>query len=93
MKQGLSLGAEINSLGERWTGWTALHHAADAGHDHIVTFLLEQGADKDKITLDYSNYTPLHLAVTKRHVTVVKTLLEAGADTEMFTATGRQTTF
>ena len=88
VEYGLSIGAEINSLGERWTGWTALHHAADAGHGHVVTFLLEQGADKDRIVLDYSNYTALHLAVTKRHVTVVKILLDAGADTEMFTATG-----
>ena len=54
----------------------------------MVTFLLDQGADKDRIVLDYSNYTALHLAVTKRHVTVVKILLDAGADTEMFTATG-----
>ena len=54
----------------------------------MVTFLLERGADKDRIVLDYSNYTALHLAVTKRHANVVKILLDAGADTEMFTATG-----
>ena len=89
VEYGLSIGAEINSLGERWTGWTALHHAADAGHGHIVSLLLERGADRDKIVLDYSNYTALHLAVTKRHANVVKILLEAGADTEVFTATGR----
>ena len=53
-----------------------------------MKFLLERGADKDRIVLDYSNYTALHLAVTKRHADVVKILLEAGADTEMFTATG-----
>ena len=90
VEYGLSIGAEINSLGERWTGWTALHHAADAGHGHVVTFLLERGADKDRIVLDYSNYTALHLAVTKRHANVVKILLDAGADTEMFTATGER---
>ena len=58
-----------------------------------MKFLLEQGADKDRIVLDYSNYTALHLAVTKRNANVVKILLEAGADTEMFTATGGRFTF
>ena len=67
MKYGLSIGAEINSLGERWTGWTALHHAADAGQVEVVEYLLEHGADRDRISLDYSNHTALHFAVIKRH--------------------------
>ena len=50
--------------------------------------MVEQGADKDRITLDYSNYTALHLAVSKRHYHVVDYLLSVGVDTEMFTATG-----
>ena len=63
--RGLEAGAEINSLGERWTGWTALHHAADAGHCAVVRLLLERGADKDRPALDYSAHTPLHMAVAK----------------------------
>jgi hypothetical protein len=88
VKQGLSAGADINGLGEKWTGWTALHHAADAGHAEIVQYLLTEGADKDRITLDYSSYTALHLAVSKLHIEVVKVLLAAGADAELYTATG-----
>ena len=88
VKHGLSIGAEINSLGERWTGWTALHHAADAGHLHVVQYLLDQGADKNRIALDYSNFTPLHMAVSKRHYEVVDLLLKSGVDTEMYTNTG-----
>ena len=67
VKRGLSLGAEINSLGEKWTGWTALHQAADAGQVEVVNFLLDQGADTDRTSLDYAAHTALHLAVTKRH--------------------------
>merc|ERR1712066_1134951 len=54
----------------------------------IVQYLLGQGADKDKITLDYSQYTALHLAVSKCHYDAVEVLLAAGADTELYTATG-----
>eukprot|EP00091_Calanus_sinicus_P018844 TRINITY_DN4448_c0_g1_i4.p2 TRINITY_DN4448_c0_g1~~TRINITY_DN4448_c0_g1_i4.p2 ORF type:complete len:104 (+),score=42.84 TRINITY_DN4448_c0_g1_i4:146-457(+) len=43
VKEGLSAGADINGLGEKWTGWTALHHAADAGHAEIVQYLLSVG--------------------------------------------------
>ena len=70
MKRGLTLGAEINSLGEKWTGWTALHHAADAGQEEVVRFLLDQGADTDRLSLDYAAHTALHLAVSKRHYQV-----------------------
>ena len=87
LKHGLNIGADINGLGEKWTGWTALHHAADAGHAPAVTFLLEAGADIDKYTLDYANHTALHLAVTKRFYDVVDILLAAGVNTEVYTKT------
>ena len=88
MRAGLAGGADINGLGEKWTGWTALHSAADAGQAEVVRFLLAEGADIDRITLDYSSYTALHLAVSKLHLEVVEVLLAAGADTELYTATG-----
>merc|ERR1712215_113116 len=88
VKAGLGAGADINGLGEKWTGWTALHHAADAGHADVVAYLLKEGADKDMTTLDYSSYTALHLAVSKLHVDAAKVLLDAGADSELYTATG-----
>ena len=43
---------------------------ADAGQVEVVSFLLEQGADMDRLSLDYAAHTPLHLAVTKRHYQV-----------------------
>jgi len=88
VKAGLTAGADINGLGEKWTGWTALHSAADSGHPEIVQYLLGEGADIDRITLDYSSYSSLHLAVSKLHIETVKVLLAAGADTELYTATG-----
>ena len=86
VKHGLAIGADLDGLGEKWTGWTALHAAADNQQAHVVKWLLEQGADKNKITLDYSGYTALHLAVGKTNYEIVKLLLDAGADTEVYTA-------
>ena len=86
VKNGLAIGADLDGLGEKWTGWTALHAAADNQQVHVVKWLLEQGADKNKITLDYSGYTALHLAVSKTNYEIVKLLLDAGADTEQYTA-------
>ena len=63
-----------------------MHAAADNQQVHVVKWLLEQGADKNKITLDYSGYTALHLAVSKTNYEIVKLLLDAGADTEQYTA-------
>jgi len=88
LEKGLSEGADINGLGEKWTGWNALHSAADAGQVEAVKLLVSRGADVNYCTLDYSDSSPLHLAVTKLHVEVVKALLSAGADTELWTATG-----
>ena len=49
-----------------FAGWTALHHAADAGQEEVVRFLLERGADRDKVSLDYAAHSALHFAVIKR---------------------------
>ena len=86
VKHGLAIGADLDGLGEKWTGWTALHAAADNQQAHVVKWLLDQGADKDKITLDYCEYTALHLAVSKTDYETVKYLLDAGVDTEKYTA-------
>jgi len=86
VKHGLAIGADLDGLGEKWTGWTALHAAADNQQAHVVKWLLDQGADRNKITLDYSGYTALHLAVGKTNYEIVTYLLDAGADTEIYTA-------
>lgn len=43
----LQQGAEIESRDHK--GWTALFHATYAGHQNMVKFLLEQGADMNSV--------------------------------------------
>lgn len=55
----------------------ALHIASECGHDHMVRFLLEKGAD---VHCDYGEGTALHFAAFGGHETVVKMLIDWGAD-------------
>jgi ankyrin repeat protein len=63
-------------------GRTALHKAAENGHNDVVLALLENGADPDAQEEAF-NQTPLHLAALNGHKAVVQTLLdhEASANT------------
>jgi TonB family protein len=59
-------------------GWTALMHAASAGHEAVVRVLLDAGADirrRDKV-----GETALHLAAANGRTAVSRLLLQAGAD-------------
>ncbi|KAI0258368.1 ankyrin repeat-containing domain protein, partial [Gloeopeniophorella convolvens] len=49
-----------------------------AGHLDIVAYLLENGAEVDKV--DGSGWTPLHIAVSAGQDEVVRELVGAGAD-------------
>ncbi|XP_060851958.1 ankyrin repeat and death domain-containing protein 1A-like [Rhopalosiphum padi] len=57
---------------------TALHHAAIAGHTHVVRRLVHAGANTS--TTNKQGRTPLHSACEKGHVDVVEFLLGHGAD-------------
>lgn len=70
---------------------TPLHGAAGAGHDPVVSFLLEKGADIDDG--NYMKYTPLHLAAKNGHETTVKLLVEKGADLNAKSSRGRVPAF
>ena len=61
-------------------GRTALSHASDAGHHHVVEFLAASGAD---IHLpDINGTTPFMYAALKGHIDIMTSLIELGADTD-----------
>jgi uncharacterized protein len=53
-------------------GWTALHHAAQAGHGAVVKFLLENGADLHAPTLSGSNAHHMDPVLARRYGLEVK---------------------
>ena len=55
-----------------------LHYAAHYGHLEVARYLLEQGAERDKATID--GKTSLHLAAIWGHLEIAKLLMVYGAD-------------
>jgi ankyrin repeat protein len=72
----LDSGSDVNAVDSN--GWTALHRAADGGHDESVQLLLERGANVNAKTPD--GQTPLHRASVKGHNDTVRILLTGNAD-------------
>ncbi|KAL6768955.1 hypothetical protein ACKKBF_B16885 [Auxenochlorella protothecoides x Auxenochlorella symbiontica] len=60
------------------SGYTPLHFAARAGHDHIVAWLLKQGVEVNATTTA-GRATPLHRAAYMGHASICRMLHEAGA--------------
>ena len=61
--------------------WTPLIWAACNGHDEVVHFLLERGADAN--AQNEQGTSALHMAAYNGHSAVLATLLKAGASTEV----------
>lgn len=61
-------------------GMTALHHAAERGHEQIVTRLLLQAAKYDLRTINHRGETVLHCAAKMGHERVFSQLLAACPD-------------
>ena len=70
----LSKGADIHAKDEM--GRTALHNAADRGHEQVVELLLEKGADIE--SKKSGGDTALFGAVRYRNESMVRLLLEKG---------------
>ncbi|KFY24409.1 hypothetical protein V493_05248 [Pseudogymnoascus sp. VKM F-4281 (FW-2241)] len=77
----------INKLNKKnGNGQTALHYAAEQGHEEIVRLLLENGAGM-KVKNRYGERA-LHCAARQGQKTVVQLLLEKGADTDLKSGVG-----
>lgn len=76
VRRAIDAKADINAVTEY--GVTALSMASDHGHESIVRFLLEQGADPNTKDRFYK-ISPLGWAVSRRHVAIVGLLIDAGA--------------
>ena len=76
VRQALKYGAGIDM--KNAYGWTALHEAAECGHDKMVRLLLRYGANIDK--KGGRRNTALHVAIECAHETVVQLLLRYGAN-------------
>lgn len=59
-------------------GWSAIHWAAEEGHEQIVDMLLERGADVNAAS-SYGT-SPLHCAANGGNTDIVRLLLQRGAD-------------
>ena len=71
----LAKGAVVNQA-----GWTALHYAAAAGDNEIVTLLLKQGARVDPVSpLQSGAYTPLMMAAREGKDDTALLLMRHGA--------------
>ncbi|CEL94752.1 unnamed protein product [Vitrella brassicaformis CCMP3155] len=58
-------------------GMTALHFAADRGHEAMAAYLIQQGSPID--AQDDNGETPLHIAVLAEQAGIVRLLLSRGA--------------
>ena len=80
----LKQGADPNAA--TGDGMTALHWAAERGHQKVIELLISSGAAVDTRTR-IGKYTPLHLASRGGHGGIARVLLEAGSNPNATTTT------
>ena len=68
-------------------GTPSLIYASCFGHQDVVSFLLDSGADVDR--QDRNQWSALMWAMTNRHKDIAKTLLDHGASTDVKSSSGR----
>jgi uncharacterized protein len=64
-------------------GFSVLGFAAYFGHEALVRWLLEQGAEVNRKSQNAMMVAPLHSAVSAQHVEIVRLLLVHGADANL----------
>lgn len=74
----LLVNAGINLASEGKMGWTALHWAANAGHEELAEFWLEAGVDINAASWD-EGLTALDLAVARERSSLAQLLRSRGA--------------
>lgn len=57
-------------------GWSSLHYAGYHGRYEICVFLVQQGHDREEISLAHDRSTPLHLAASQNHEQTVHFLAQ-----------------
>jgi ankyrin repeat protein len=67
-------------------GWTPLHYACAKGHLDVTSFLIDNGANVNALSL--GGTTPLMMAVQSGNELLVKLLLDKGADLQIRNAEG-----
>lgn len=78
VKQAIAAGQELSAMHSELQ-YSAIHAAADFGHDDVIRVLLEHAVSPD--TQDRRmGRTPLHYAAQSGRMAVCATLLQAGAD-------------
>ncbi len=83
LKHGAKLDARASWKGDE----TAIHVAAEHGHNAVLMVLFEYGADPN--TMNYAGDTPLHLAAWAKHPETVRLLLSHGANIRLKGRWGR----
>lgn len=61
-------------------GWSLLMESARQGHVHIATYLLQQGVDKNQMTMDAFEFTAFYIACAYGKGTMVSFLLHHGCN-------------
>ncbi|XP_049942875.1 ankyrin-3-like [Schistocerca serialis cubense] len=77
----LAAGADVRVRDEGERRWTALHWAAENGHEKTARCLVEGGAEVEARSINFQE-TPLHRAAYRGHEAVARLLLEAGAEAD-----------
>ena len=83
----LEYGSDINQTYAKFHGQAPLHAAVARGHDDLVEFLLDHGANANVQNEDGN--TPLHLASIGGHSGMVSVLLSRDADPTIRNSDGK----